>query len=109
MSTGQKIRLMREVGLFDLGDVQYQELEAPAVALDNQEEWAPLGLWAEMTENGPVLRTRCLLSRCPHWHDGCLCFWCRKAEAQFTFYNYFERRTDRCRSQDLLTRLASTT
>ena len=39
---------MREVGIIDVGDVQYQGMEAPEETMDILEEWAPLGLWAEM-------------------------------------------------------------
>ena len=61
---------MREVGILDLGDVKYQGLDTAMAALDNLEEWAPLGSWAEMTDNGPVLQTRSILIRHPMWRDG---------------------------------------
>ena len=71
---------MREVGLLDLGGVQYQGMEAPAVALDDPEEWALQVLWTGLAKNGPALQTLYLLIRRPLWHDGSPCFWCHKAE-----------------------------
>ena len=70
-----------ELGILDLGDVKYIGLDVLAVAPDDQEEWAPQGLWAGMTNNGPVLQTLCLLSHSPLWHYGRLCFWFHKAKA----------------------------
>ena len=58
------------MGLIDLGDVQYQELEDQEVALDDPEEYVPRGLWVEMTDNGTILWTRRLLSQRPLWHAG---------------------------------------
>ena len=80
-STGQGVRLMREVGIFYLGYVKCQGLAAPEVALDNQLEKSLLGLWAEMMENGTFLQTRHILIGCTHCHNEHICFWCREVES----------------------------
>ena len=70
-----------EVGKLDLWHIKYQGLEVLEVAPDDPEEWAPHGLWARMTKNGPVLQTMCLLRHRLLYHYGRLWLWCREAEA----------------------------
>ena len=69
------------MGILDSVGVQYKGLEAPAVALDNPEEWTLLVFWVEMTNNGTILWTRRLMRQCTLWHDRSLCLWCREDKA----------------------------